>query len=74
MIPYSDSVWLFPFGAGPDLRCPVQVFRNGLGVFMGHECRLVRVGKVHPAVVAVLTPPTRPGDVVQASYVAEGAR
>jgi hypothetical protein len=68
MTRYSDHVWLFPFGAAPDVRQPVQVFRNGLPQWMGEEVRLVRVGTKRPTTVAVLEPPTREGDVVQASY------
>lgn len=69
MTRYTDSVWLFPFGAAPDVRQAVQVFRNGLPQWMGHEVHLVRVGTVRPLTVAVLEPPAREGDVVQASYV-----
>jgi hypothetical protein len=68
MTRYTDSVWLFPFGAAPDLRRPVQVFRNGVSQWMGHEVLLVKVGTVRPITVAVLEPKTREGDVVQATY------
>lgn len=66
---YSSSVWLFPFGAAPDLQHPVQVFRNGIAQWMGEEAHVVRVGSVRPTTVLVLEPPGREGDVVQATYV-----
>jgi hypothetical protein len=68
MTRYSDHVWLFPFGAAPDLRRPVEVFRNGLSQWMGHEVHLVRVGARRPTTVAVLEIAAREGDVMQATY------
>lgn len=67
---YGAAVWLFPFGAAPDLTSPVEVFRNGLMQWMGGEAKLVRVGSKKPLTVVVFDPPTHEGDVVQASYVA----
>ena len=68
---YTDAIWLFPFGAAPDLRHPVQVFHNGMSVLMDDEATLVRVGSKHPLVVVVLEPPGREGDAVQATYHAK---
>lgn len=66
---YTDAVWLFPFGAAPDLRAPVQVFRNGVAQWVGEEAQLVMVGARRPTAVVLLDPPAREGDVLQATYV-----
>ena len=57
LIHYTARVWLFPFGVRPDPAQPVRVLINGLGIFMGEECHLVRVGKVHPLTVVVMSRP-----------------
>lgn len=67
---YTDRVWFFPFGVRPDESQPVRVLVNGLGVFMGEECVLVRVGNAHPLTVAVMSRPLGRDEVVQAVYVA----
>lgn len=69
---YTDTVWLFPFGAEPSLDHPIQVFRNGIAVWMGDEAKVHIIGKKHPTPVLILNPPTRDGDVIQATYVAIG--
>jgi hypothetical protein len=65
---YTDAVWLFPFGAAPDVRHPVQVFHNGLSILMGDEATLVRIGDKKPLVVVVLEPAGREGDAVAVTY------
>lgn len=67
-------MWLFPFGAGPDPGHPIQMFRNGLSMWMGEEVRIVSVGEARPILVAVLEVPTRDGDVIQATYVSAHGR
>jgi hypothetical protein len=69
LLRFTDRVWLFPFGVTPDIRQPVQVYVNGLLAWMGREVELVRVGRVHPVVVAVMGRPLHLGDVVAAVYV-----
>lgn len=61
---------MFPFGLHPNTRAPVQVFINGIGVWMGNEAELVRVGMKHPVTVVVLDRELRDTEVVQATYQA----
>jgi hypothetical protein len=65
---FTNRIYLFPFGVHPDRAAPVQVFRNGLGIWMGEEAQLVRVGKVHPVTVVVLDPPVSTGERISATY------
>jgi len=65
---YSDRIYLFPFGVHPDPRAPVQIFRNGLGIWMDEEAKLIRVGRVHPVTVCVLDPPISISERISASY------
>jgi hypothetical protein len=67
---YTSRIWLFPFGVHPSSRHPVQVFRNGLAQWMNHEVKLFKVGSRRPLTVAVFQRETRPGDRVQATYIA----
>ena len=67
---YTDRVWLFPFGAAPDMEQPVRVMVNGIGQFMGEEVQLVPVGK-QKLIVAVMWRPLGPPEVVAAVYVAK---
>lgn len=66
---FTDRIFLFPFGIHP-IPNTVQVFWNGLAQWMGEEAQLVRVGRVHPVTVCVLRIPTKPKDMVQATYTA----
>lgn len=65
---YSPRIYLFPFGIHPDPRSPVQVFVNGLGVWMGNEAVLVQVGIKEPLTVVVLDRKLNEREVVQATY------
>lgn len=65
---WGDYTWLFPFGIQPDLKAPVEVYRNGIAQWMGQECEIVVVGSPRWVTVAVFGAPSKEGDVVQASY------
>jgi hypothetical protein len=66
---YSSRLYLFPFGVAPMEKAPVQVFRNGLAVWMGEEAKVVCVGNSPRAWAVVVDPPCREGTMVQAEYV-----
>lgn len=66
---HSPHLWLFPRGIFPKPEVPVQVFRNGLGLWMGEEARIFRAGSGRRQVWGVLLDtPTREEDVIQATY------
>lgn len=66
---FRPYVWLFPRGVFPKPDVPVQVFRNGIGVWMGEEAIVFRVGHGRSQVWGVLLDvPTREDDVIQATY------
>jgi len=67
---YSPRIYLFPFGLHPNPTYPVQVFVNGIGVWMEHEAVLARIGTRHPLTVVVLDRPLGISEVVQATYQA----
>jgi hypothetical protein len=68
LVQWGNYTWLFPFGVQPDLREPVEVYRNGISQWMGQECEVLVVGKPRWVAVAVFHSPSREGDVVQATY------
>lgn len=65
---YSSRIYFFPFGVHPNIGYPVQVFINGLNVWMGEEAELVRVGRKEPLTVVVLSRDLKDTEVVQATY------
>ena len=67
---YTDRIYLFPFGVHPHPKEPVQVFRNGLGIWMGEEAELLKVGIVRPVTVCVIDPPVSTTERISATYVA----
>lgn len=67
---YTDRIYLFPFGIHPDLSAPIQVFRNGLGIWMGEEAQVLKVGAIHPVSVCVLDHPAGTREQIQATYTA----
>jgi hypothetical protein len=68
---FTDRIYLFPFGVHPDSRAPIQIFRNGLGIWMGEEAALRRVGQVRPITVVVLDPPVGTSERISATYQAK---
>lgn len=69
---YTSRIWLFPFGVFPDTsgEYPVQVFRNGIALWMGKEAKLVKIEGTKPLVVVVLRYPARDDDLILAEYLA----
>jgi|GEM_PF-6200670 len=65
---YAPRVFLFPFDAPPDTNIPIQVFINGLMVWMGVEVELVKVGKVRPRLVIVTDRELHEDEIVQVTY------
>lgn len=69
---YTSRIWLFPFGIFPDTsgKYPVQVFRNGIALWMGKEAKLVKIEGTKTLVVVVLRYPARDDDLILAEYLA----
>lgn len=72
---YTSRVWLFPFGYTPSPTYPIQVFRNGMALWMNEEVKIVKLEGTK-FLVAVFRYPMRDDDMILAEYKAvpmEGA-
>lgn len=67
---YTSRIWFFPHGVHPMPGTPVQVYRNGMAVWMGNEAQLFKVGRTNSITVVVFSHELADGDRVQASYTA----
>lgn len=68
---YTSRIFFFPHGIHPVPNTPVEVFRNGLAVWMGKEAQLATIGgDNHSITVVVFSTELPEGDRVQATYTA----